>query len=324
MAFFKFRTNRPTDTPRGRGEAAPAETVESLRRRSLYRLIGAAVLLVIVIIGFPLLFDNQPRPVAVNAPISIPSRDQTPPLNLPASDSVPASASLGAGEEVVAPDNNDGHGSNNTQPATSTVTPMASAQVAPLQPPKDNNAQAADQNARDARAKQPPADAKQQAADAKQQAAKQRAAKQQAAQAAAKRDADKRKAEQQAKRAQDADAARARALLNGQDPSDNNSAASAEPANASATSNDKSAQAGSAASKSRYLIQIGAFADTQSAQAALQKAEHAGIKAYTQTISTSAGQRVRVRAGPFANRDEAERAQAKLKQAGLAGSMLPL
>lgn len=79
MAFFKFR--KAGDEP-----AAPSpapESVEALRRRARHRLIGAAVLVLIGVIGFPLVFDNQPRPVAVDIPIDIPDRAKVAPLTLP-------------------------------------------------------------------------------------------------------------------------------------------------------------------------------------------------------------------------------------------------
>jgi DedD protein len=80
MALFKFRKG---------GDASPSspaqpETVEALRRRARHRLIGAAVLVLLGIIGFPLLFDTQPRPVAVDIPIEIPDRNKTKPLPPPA------------------------------------------------------------------------------------------------------------------------------------------------------------------------------------------------------------------------------------------------
>lgn len=72
MAFLKSRKESP-DTPAGN---ASAETVESLRRRARQRLIGAAVLVIIGVVGFPLLFDTQPRPVPVDIPIEIPDRNK--------------------------------------------------------------------------------------------------------------------------------------------------------------------------------------------------------------------------------------------------------
>ena len=76
MAFFKFRKggdDHPTPPP------AP-ESVEAMRKRARHRLIGAAVLVLVGVIGFPLLFDNQPRPIAVDIPIEIPDKNKVKPL----------------------------------------------------------------------------------------------------------------------------------------------------------------------------------------------------------------------------------------------------
>lgn len=79
MAFFKFRkaTPEPTRTP----PASPS--IEALRQRAKYRLAGASVLVLLGVIGFPLLFDKQPRSVAVDTPIDIPDRNKVLPLALP-------------------------------------------------------------------------------------------------------------------------------------------------------------------------------------------------------------------------------------------------
>jgi DedD protein len=70
MAFFKFRKDSD-DHP----APAPApESVETMRRRARYRLVGASILVLAGVIGFPLLFDNQPRPIAVDIPIEIPDK----------------------------------------------------------------------------------------------------------------------------------------------------------------------------------------------------------------------------------------------------------
>jgi DedD protein len=54
-----------------------------VRRRARHRLIGAVVLVLIAVVGFPLMFDTQPRPVAVDTPILIPDRPTTTPLKVP-------------------------------------------------------------------------------------------------------------------------------------------------------------------------------------------------------------------------------------------------
>ena len=73
--------------PRPEPPAGPdsADEVQRARTRARQRLIGAAVLVVAGIIGFPLLFETQPRPVPVDLPIDIPRKDAVPPLALPAS-----------------------------------------------------------------------------------------------------------------------------------------------------------------------------------------------------------------------------------------------
>ena len=60
------------------------EQAEQARVRARRRLIGAVVLLGSGVIAFPLLFETQPRPIAVDIPIVIPPRDGAPPLALPA------------------------------------------------------------------------------------------------------------------------------------------------------------------------------------------------------------------------------------------------
>lgn len=92
----------------------PPQSIEAVRRRARHRLIGAAVLVLVGVLGFPLLFDTQPRPIAVDIPIEIPSRNPAPsassakPSASAASDSAKASVggvstgdSLSAREEEV-------------------------------------------------------------------------------------------------------------------------------------------------------------------------------------------------------------------------------
>jgi DedD protein len=70
MAFFKFRK----DSDEHPAPAPAPESVETMRRRARYRLVGASILVLAGVIGFPLLFDNQPRPIAVDIPIEIPDK----------------------------------------------------------------------------------------------------------------------------------------------------------------------------------------------------------------------------------------------------------
>ena len=83
MPFFKIRSagQKGADEPTPR--RGPAESVEVLRRRARHRLIGAALLVLVGIVGFPLLFDTQPRPIPVDIPIEIPDKNKVKPLALP-------------------------------------------------------------------------------------------------------------------------------------------------------------------------------------------------------------------------------------------------
>lgn len=62
----------------------PGDAVQRARTRARQRLIGAAVLVVIGIIGFPLVFETQPRPIPVDIPIEVPRKEGAPALVMPA------------------------------------------------------------------------------------------------------------------------------------------------------------------------------------------------------------------------------------------------
>ena len=64
-------------------EPAAADAVQLARTRARHRLIGAAVLVVAGIIGFPLLFETQPRPIPVDLPIEIARKENLPMLPMP-------------------------------------------------------------------------------------------------------------------------------------------------------------------------------------------------------------------------------------------------
>ena len=119
MPFFNFRRASLT-SPNATGAAQP-ESMEVIRKRAKHRLIGASVLVLIGVVGFPFLFDTQPRPIAVDIPIEIPSKNSVKPLAMPpkqeagkeaspttptptpakAQDKVATASSLGAKEEIV-------------------------------------------------------------------------------------------------------------------------------------------------------------------------------------------------------------------------------
>jgi DedD protein len=78
LPFFRAKNpDAPVQARPGRGKAAaaaPADEgpVQAARTRARRRLIGALVLLAVGVVGFPVLFETQPRPLPVNTPILLP------------------------------------------------------------------------------------------------------------------------------------------------------------------------------------------------------------------------------------------------------------
>jgi DedD protein len=134
MAFFKFRKDGAEPA-----SAAPApESLEAMRTRARNRLIGAATLVLIGVVGFPLLFDSQPRPIDVNIAIDIPDKAKVAPLSA-ASAAGPAKAETAAASAaaVSAPLEQEVIVAPATKPAAAATAAavLAPAAVAALSPP---------------------------------------------------------------------------------------------------------------------------------------------------------------------------------------------
>ena len=243
MAFFKIRQSG--DAPGTAPDSS--QTLEEIRLRAIFRLIGAAVLVAAAIIGFPLVFDSQPRPIAVDVSIDIPDKGKIAPLAAPRilppvpSTALPKPALV----EEKAPETEV----KSTASATASVVQTApEPKIAPVTETKA----------------EPKLEAKP------------------ASKSLIKLD----------------DGAKVLALLEGK---------SADPV-----------------AGSRFVVQVGAFAEATRARDARSKLESAGLKTYTQVVETKDGQRTRVRVGPFADRVEADNVVAKVKALGLNASVLSL
>lgn len=298
MAFFKFR-NRGPQGNEGRSAAAaapPAESIEALRRRARHRLLGAAVLVLIGVVGFPLLFDTQPRPISVDIPIDIPDRNKAKPLVLPtppvaSSDKAaapPAAAPPVAATPAPAPAHASGGGmitesadgseipagklASNETAAEGRSEPAPESKAAPKPEPRKAETKAeAKPEVKPAAPKPVPVD----------------------------------------------DAARARALLEGKPVPSGAAVAAAAAASAPAAKP-------AADETGRFVVQVGAFADADKAREVRQKLEKSGLKTYTSVAKTADGERTRVRVGPFASRAEADKAAGKVKGLSLPAAVLSL
>lgn len=105
-----------------------------------------------------------------------------------------------------------------------------------------------------------------------------------------------------------ADSQRAAALLEGRDAS----AAKGEPAKAASSA------------EGRFVVQIGAFAETDSAREARLKVEKLGLKTYTQVVEKDGKRVIRVRVGPYDGRADADKVAGQIRGAGLTASVLTL
>jgi DedD protein len=137
---FLQRKNPPAAAAPRTGDASA--TVQQARSRARRRLIGAVVLLGVGIVGFPLIFETQPRPIPVDITIEIPRKENAPPLAppprasgraLPAdagADEPPGSESAPAGPPAV----DDTAAAATPPPAAARATPTA-AEPAPAPAP---------------------------------------------------------------------------------------------------------------------------------------------------------------------------------------------
>lgn len=89
-------------------------------------------------------------------------------------------------------------------------------------------------------------------------------------------------------------------------------------------SNGQTAKASAPVPAERFIVQLGAFAESARAQEIRLKLERAGLKTYTHVAQTPDGKRIRVRLGPFASRAEADKAAAKAKAVGVPAAILTL
>ncbi|QYF92198.1 SPOR domain-containing protein [Massilia sp. PAMC28688] len=92
---------------RGKEGRAAADPVLPEKKRARRRLVGAIALALAVAIGLPMVLDSEPRPLATDIDIRIPSKEKAPPQQLPAPESaaapVPAAEALDTSEEIVDP-----------------------------------------------------------------------------------------------------------------------------------------------------------------------------------------------------------------------------
>lgn len=289
---------RRSAKPQAQG-AEQADPVLPEKKRARRRLIGAVALVLAAVVGLPMLLDSEPKPVADDIAIQIPSKDKPAAASpdpaaanpsAPASSGVNATASLDPKEEVVDP-------ADIAKPSAATTAPVAPAATAAAPKadspkltaaPKENHGKPAAPTAPLAKADVKPETRQESKPEPKPEPKADKADKSDKADKADARQAEKL-----------AEAARARALLEGK--------------------SDPSLEKKS----SKFVIQVAALATKEKVNELQTKLKDAGIHSFTQTVATDGGSRTRIRVGPFASKDEAEKVRAKIVKLGLNGTLVP-
>lgn len=325
MAFFKFRWLREReqgDAPGLRPRVPSAESVEFMRRRARHRLIGAAVLVLMGVLGFPLLFDTQPRPIPVDIPIEIPDRAKVAPLVVPSAPTAEAQAPKVPGSALpipipVPPTVSLSRSAEPSRPvaglvdgeelvAAPTAVPKPAPKPAPKPEAKPTPAPAPAPKPERAESKPESKPVAAPKPDPKPEPRSAPVAKPEPRPVPKPEPKEAKPEPKPVERKPSADeAARAKALLEG----GNVVAKSTDPARPDAGD--------------RAIVQVGAFADPDKAREVRSKLERAGLKAFTQVVETKDGKRTRVRVGPFSSRAEADKAAARVRSLDLSASVIP-
>lgn len=265
--------------------ANPSMTDEEIqfRRRAKHRLIGAVALVSGLVVFLPMVLDNEPKPVAEDIAINIPSQDAK-----PAKAVVPAPAAppVQAPQTVPPPAPTEPHAKLGTSPPVQPLTVLPGGQA-----PKPVVAETAHA--------EPGKNIKPAAAPAE-------PVKTAPAPAVA------------AKPEKPAEAAPE--LVKPAAPKEHKPAAApvAEKAKPAAKPAENSAPA-----QGGFVVRLGAYAKPENAKQLKAKLTSMGIRNYSDVLKTASGDKHRVRAGPYASKREAESVRERLKAVDLVGDVVP-
>ena len=287
-AALRARSKRASiaGEPAARGKQAreAADPVLPEKKRARRRLVGAIALALGVAIGLPMVLDSEPKPLASDIAIQIPSKDKLP---APAASKVSASETLDKNEEIV---------DTAAKEAPETPTPGA---AAPVNPPViaelKTLGEAPPKPQRDVRPEVKP-EVKPTPKLATKPAPKAEEKKIAIAEPA------KPAKPPTPKHSDPGEAERALSILEG--------AGAAKPA-------------ASDAPPSSFVLQVAALATQDKVDELQARLKQAGINSFTQKVPGKAGARIRIRVGPFGSKDEAEKMRIRLTTLGLNGALVP-
>ncbi|MEC5161401.1 MULTISPECIES: SPOR domain-containing protein [unclassified Janthinobacterium] len=294
-----------------RGGKDAADPVLPEKKRARRRLVGAVALALGVAVGLPMLLDSEPKPLASDIAIQIPSKDKPAAQHGAAtsasgsvSSRVAAGDALDQSEEIV----DDAAAPVPAAPVKVAPTPVAPPVLAevkthiepkPVKPeaPKVEAKVATKPDAPKAEGRVAPKPELKPEPKPKPES-KPHETRQAEAKPVEPKPVEPKPAAKPAQPAEDA--TRALAILEG------------KPA-------VKPQEAGSG----KFVVQVAALATQDKVDELQGRLKEAGIHSYTQKVPTPTGERIRVRVGPFGSKEDAEKARAKLSKLGLGGSLVP-
>lgn len=361
---YVARAEESATTSRSKRAAAktanePVDPVLPEKKRARRRLVGAIALALAVIIGLPMVLDSEPKPLAGDIAIQIPSKDKPYSAGDAASrprSSVPAEQALDQGEELVdmskqasasasASANASSHASAKPSAAAQGTTHLAAEPVTTPAKPRTPDAKPVDGKTGEIKpAEHKPAETK----SAETKAAETRAAEVKAAEAkvkaaelkeaelkAAQTKAAEAKARAAELKAAETRAAEAKAAEHKNPENRADSRTETKVAKPEAKPADHDAERAKAlldgnaeavkpeAKPTKYVVQVAALATQEKIDELQGKLRAAGISSHTQKVATESGTRTRIRVGPFADKEEAAKMREKLIKLGLSGTLIP-
>lgn len=281
----KARRSRRTESSEAQEPLDPALPE---KRRARRRLIGATALVLAAIIGLPMIFDSEPKPFSDDIAIQIPARDA--PATRQSAPSLPPL-------ELSPPVNN---------------VPVIEKPSAPVAPVAPNKSEA---SAPVAKTSLP--EPVQSEKEVKKEVAPKEAAKENTKEIAKEKASDKVSEKNDKANDKSSEKSKEKAKDKASDKSKDKAA------NTKSQSDSKNAKSNKEL-PIRYVLQVAAVESKAKADDMQEKLKKAGIKSYSQKVSTNSGDRIRIRVGPFVNKEEAEKMRARLRKLGLSGSLQPV
>jgi DedD protein len=295
---FYSRADEESAAIRGRGKRKdkqsndPVDPVLPEKKRARRRLVGAIALVLAAIIGLPMILDSEPKPVADDITIQIPSKDR--PANkgnnsnqsvTPSTSKAAASASLATKEEIVEAS------SGSAGMTAAMVAGGAAAATAVAYKASDKQSEAAKPAVADK------VGAKVQAVEVKPEA----------------KQVQKTDAKIESKVAPKSEIV---AVQKSSDAPKVKDKVKDSAANADAGKSTANKTSG------KFMLQVAALLTQEKINELQGKLKKAGFTTSTQKIATESGMSTRIRVGPYATKEEADKARAKLVKMGLNGTLV--